>query len=572
MEEYLDQLDLEVIKNIKEESPNTYDQIPNYQQIRKDSYYSEKFPISSDDERQNDYFQSQKSSKALKEIYNSNNNNTELENNHVFRIEEYTSNNLNNKEINESLENIEKNNNSKNEENNSNFNSNEYNSGRWTNEEHNKFIEGILKYGNEWKKVQSIIKTRTSTQARSHAQKFFLRLKKVGNQEILKDENKLLNYIISTCKKTKNNFNITEEQKEKLMSVIRLNLKSEEFLNKSDKDILSPNNKLNTLKEKNDSNLDESNEEENDFLGYNKRIDNDEFGFQKKMSCDIEEKNRKETFCSRKRKSSSDMSLNSKLNKIFNIAKDKSNKSSLDLTKNNNNSIINNLQPSNDKEKEKEKEKEKNNNYYIKKFNINHNFIINKATNINESNNFPKNQIISKTIKTSDFNIKNGNIFIQNNIYNIYNNFNNNNEIITHKEINNNKCNKNVFNNDNKINNCKNTNLRTVIFNPQIKRVKNNQNKNDENQINENKCNKNEKKHLINNKNISHPSKNQENNYKLLNENEQYDPFNLEFENLFSNDAKTINALSNFKNNNFYQVNEPIQTISEKSNNVYINE
>ena len=531
MEEYLDQLDFEVIKNIKEESPNTYDQIPNYQQIRKDSYYSEKFPISSEDERQNDYFQSQKSSKALKEIYNSNNNNTELENNHVFRIEEYTTNNLNNKEMNESLENIEKNNNSKNEENNSNFNSNEYNSGRWTNEEHNKFIEGILKYGNEWKKVQSIIKTRTSTQARSHAQKFFLRLKKVGNQEILKDENKLLNYIISTCKKTKNNFNITEEQKEKLMSVIRLNLKSEEFLNKSDKDILSPNNKLNTLKEKNDSNLDESNEEENDFLGYNKRIDNDEFGFQKKMSCDIEEKNRKETFCSRKRKSSSDMSLNSKLNKIFNIAKDKSNKSSLDLTKNDNNSIINNLQPSNDKEKEKEKEKEKNNNYYIKKFNINHNFIINKATNINESNNFPKNQIISKTIKTSDFNIKNGNIFIQNNIYNIYNNFNNNNEIITHKEINNNKCNKNVFNNDNKINNCKNTNLRTVIFNPQIK-----------------------------------------NNYKLLNENEQYDPFNLEFENLFSNDAKTINALSNFKNNNFYQVNEPIQTISEKSNNVYINE
>ena len=114
------------------------------------------------------------------------------------------------------------------------------------------------------------------------------------------------------------------------------------------------------------------------------------------------------------------------------------------------------MQTSNDNEKEKEKEK--NNNYYIKKFNINHNFIINKATNINESNNFPKNQIISKTIKTSDFNIKNGNIFIQNNIYNIYNNFNNNNEIITHKEINNNKCNKNVFNNDNKINNCKNTN------------------------------------------------------------------------------------------------------------------
>ena len=53
-----------------------------------------------------------------------------------------------------------------------------YNSGRWTQEEHLKFIDGILEYGNEWKKVQSLIKTRSSTQARSHAQKFFLRIKK----------------------------------------------------------------------------------------------------------------------------------------------------------------------------------------------------------------------------------------------------------------------------------------------------------------------------------------------------------------------------------------------------------
>ena len=54
-----------------------------------------------------------------------------------------------------------------------------YNSGRWTQEEHLKFIDGILEYGNEWKKVQSLIKTRSSTQARSHAQKFFLRIKKI---------------------------------------------------------------------------------------------------------------------------------------------------------------------------------------------------------------------------------------------------------------------------------------------------------------------------------------------------------------------------------------------------------
>jgi SHAQKYF class myb-like DNA-binding protein len=53
-----------------------------------------------------------------------------------------------------------------------------FNIGRWTEQEHKKFLEAILMYGNEWKKVQKYISTRSSTQARSHAQKFFLRLKK----------------------------------------------------------------------------------------------------------------------------------------------------------------------------------------------------------------------------------------------------------------------------------------------------------------------------------------------------------------------------------------------------------
>ena len=58
--------------------------------------------------------------------------------------------------------------------------------GRWTNEEHNKFIEGIIKYGNDWKKIQKYVSTRTSTQARSHAQKFLLKLR---NNEFLKRNN-----------------------------------------------------------------------------------------------------------------------------------------------------------------------------------------------------------------------------------------------------------------------------------------------------------------------------------------------------------------------------------------------
>ena len=94
-----------------------------------------------------------------------------------------------------------------------------FNSGRWSEEEHQKFIEGILEYGNEWKKVQKIIKTRSSTQARSHAQKFFLRIKKsifeisknpneeikIGNDKNI-DTEIILNYvidIISNEKKTR---------------------------------------------------------------------------------------------------------------------------------------------------------------------------------------------------------------------------------------------------------------------------------------------------------------------------------------------------------------------------------
>lgn len=55
-----------------------------------------------------------------------------------------------------------------------------YNCGRWQPEEHQRFIEAIMKYGNEWKLVQKHVGTRSSTQARSHAQKFFVKIKKAN--------------------------------------------------------------------------------------------------------------------------------------------------------------------------------------------------------------------------------------------------------------------------------------------------------------------------------------------------------------------------------------------------------
>ena len=64
---------------------------------------------------------------------------------------------------------------------------NNLNEGRWTLEEHIKFVEAIIKYGKDWKLVQNFVKSRSSAQARSHAQKFFLKLKTVKLPELFLD-------------------------------------------------------------------------------------------------------------------------------------------------------------------------------------------------------------------------------------------------------------------------------------------------------------------------------------------------------------------------------------------------
>ena len=57
-------------------------------------------------------------------------------------------------------------------------------SGRWTLKEHLQFLEGLDKYGIKWKKINPLIKTRTAAQIRSHAQKFFLKLKRVKDEQL----------------------------------------------------------------------------------------------------------------------------------------------------------------------------------------------------------------------------------------------------------------------------------------------------------------------------------------------------------------------------------------------------
>ena len=61
--------------------------------------------------------------------------------------------------------------------------------GRWTSEEHDKFligkcsfyrVLGLEMFGKNWKKIEEVVKTRNGSQIRSHAQKYFLKLRKSG--------------------------------------------------------------------------------------------------------------------------------------------------------------------------------------------------------------------------------------------------------------------------------------------------------------------------------------------------------------------------------------------------------
>ena len=101
-----------------------------------------------------------------------------------------------------------------------------FNVGRWTKEEHKNFCKGMKEYGNDWKMVQKIIKTRSSAQARSHAQKYFIKLKKIVKSQYSKFNAKnLINHIINAIKNWNGGQKITVNEKKRILNVIISNFK-----------------------------------------------------------------------------------------------------------------------------------------------------------------------------------------------------------------------------------------------------------------------------------------------------------------------------------------------------------
>ena len=251
-----------------------------------------------------------------------------------------------------------------------------FNSGRWSEEEHQKFIEGILEYGNEWKKVQKIIKTRSSTQARSHAQKFFLRIKKSifelsknQNEEIKFSNDKnidteiILNYVIDIISNEKTiKTELTNLQKEKLVSVINCKFSNENLGNN-----------------KNDFEIDlDSDKNNNEY---------DNLTFKEKKSLK---------------------------NKIFNIKKDISHRQSIEMNLSDINHYYNSYNNNKNNKIEKRNCYEEMKEYFVRKKSLNSN------SNFNYNNNNHRERLNSSSINDNSFEFSkfSGNLFgIDNNIY-----------------------------------------------------------------------------------------------------------------------------------------------------------
>ena len=146
------------------------------------------------------------------------------------------------------------------------------NEGRWNEEENLRFLEGIYNYGNEWKDVKNYVRTRTSNQVRSHAQKFILKIKNFKDEslgidftdKIIKNLNDII-VVIKEAKEKYQNENILAQLSQKLSEKYSKNSGTSENLglNNTDKKLIN-NKEEKIIEKKKEQNI--SNNENEDAI------------------------------------------------------------------------------------------------------------------------------------------------------------------------------------------------------------------------------------------------------------------------------------------------------------------
>ena len=150
--------------------------------------------------------------------------------------------------------------------------------GRWSRDEHKKFIEAIIKFGNNWKEVQEYVNSRTSTQARSHAQKFFEKIKKNNTLKFFEtlDSDYSENFTNATIMQLHNQYG--NKSKNEINNVVNKFLSLEYDLPKKRRKLM--NNNINGIPRKknnnNKSNI-KNNNEEYDENEYEEQEDNEAY-------------------------------------------------------------------------------------------------------------------------------------------------------------------------------------------------------------------------------------------------------------------------------------------------------
>ncbi len=143
-------------------------------------------------------------------------------------------------------------------------NKDDKNNGRWTKSEHENFLKGMEQFGREWKKVQILVESRTTSQIRSHAQKYFQKLKE---SKLLEKKSSVLNSSVED-----NAFSVLEliestikSLKRKREQIVLNGSKSEEVQDLVKKD---NNNLINQSNESKDQNNESLLDEEREALKF----------------------------------------------------------------------------------------------------------------------------------------------------------------------------------------------------------------------------------------------------------------------------------------------------------------